>query len=140
MSLKVFLALIILGTIISWSSFGLVIFYFDPEQIGPLGFGIFYLSLFLSLSGAIFLLSDWLKAKIFKKQLLFIRLRNSVRHAIIFTALILGWAILQSQDLLHWWNLLLFILILTVVEFFFMSSNKQQRLYEGTDSTTQRTV
>ena len=70
MSLKIFLILIVLGTIFSWIAWGMVIFYFDPEKIDVLGFGIFYLSLFLGLSGLFFSVSNWLKAKIFQKQLL----------------------------------------------------------------------
>ena len=136
MNLKVFLTLIVLGTIISWSSFGLIIFYFNPEQTNFLGFGLFYLSLFLGLSGIIFLISDWLKAKIFKRQLLYYRLRNSIRHAVLFTILILAWVFLQSQDLLRWWNLLLLILILTTLEFFFMSYQKNKHYNEREASTT----
>lgn len=124
MSLKVFLALIIIGTIVSWINFGLVIFYFDPQQTSFLGFSLFYLSLFLGLSGAIFLFSDWLKAKIFKNQLPFYRLKTSGRQAILFTILLIGWAFLKSHGLLRWWNLILLILILATLEFFFISSQK----------------
>ena len=129
MSLKIFLILIVLGTIFSWIAWGMVIFYFDPEKIDVLGFGIFYLSLFLGLSGLFFSVSNWLKAKIFQKQLLYIRLKNSVRHSILFSILILGWAFLKSQHLLNWWNLILFILVLTGFEFFFISSQKTRHIY-----------
>lgn len=134
MSLKVFLVLIITGTVIAWLSWGMTILYFDPGQTGILGFGLFYLSLFLGLSGTIFLVGDWLRAKIFKKQLIFNRLRISVRQAILFTILILGWAFLRSYDVLRWWNLILLILILTILEFFFISS--QKKIHERQNSTT----
>ena len=112
MSLKIFLTLIILGTIASWISFGFIIFYFDPGQTSFLGFSLLYLSLFLGLSGLIFLVNDWIKTKIFKNQSLIHRLRKSLRHAILFTILILGWAFLKSKSLLNLWNLILFILII----------------------------
>lgn|SRR3989344_725781 len=143
MSSKFFLWLIVLGTIISWISWGSVIFNFDPNQISFLGLAMFYLSLFFGLAGLIFLLSYWLKSKLFKKQLLFPRLRTSVRHAVFFSILILGWAFLKSQNLLRWWLVLLFILILTVLEFFFISSQKQRHLindYERKNSTTQGSI
>ena len=139
MSLKVFLALISVGSIISWISVGMIIFYFDPGQTSFLGFALFYLSLSLGLSGVIFLASDWLRAKIFKKQLIFSRIKTSVRQAILFTVLIIGWIFLKSQNLLQWWNLLLFILILAALEFFFMSSQKRIK-YERQDSTTEGTI
>ncbi len=125
MSLKVFLALIISGTIISWLTWGVILFYFNPDQASFWGFGLFYLSLFLALSGSIFLLGDWLAAKIFKNQLMIYRLKSSIRHSLLFVILILGWAFLKSHDLLRWWNLALLILILAVLEFFFISSQKK---------------
>jgi len=128
MSFKVFLLLIILGTIVAWISWGMVIFYFDPWQVGFLEFSLFYSSLFLGLSGIIFLFSNWLRGKIFKKQLLFPRLKTAVRQAILFAALIVGWAFLKANDLLTWWILILFILILTALEFFFVSSQKKKMI------------
>lgn len=135
MNFKFFLALIILGTIIALASFVLVIFYFDPTQIGFAGFALFYLTLFLALSGVIFLISDSLKAKFNKKLLLYQRLRTSVRHAIFFSLLITGWAFLKASGLLRWWNLLLFILILTLLEFFFISTQKQKNTYPGSENS-----
>jgi len=119
------LVLIVLGTIISWLGLGMIILYFDPAQTSFLGFSLFYLSLFLGLSGIIFLLANWLKVKLFKRQLVFIRVKNSLRHAILFTVLFIGWAFLKSHDLLRFWNLLLLILILAVLEFFFISAQKK---------------
>jgi len=126
MSFKLFLFLLVLGTLFSWLSLGLMILYFDPEQTGFLGFSLFYFSLFLGLSGIIFLVVDRFKGIIFKKQLLLTRLKNSIRHAILFSILILGCLMLKSHNLLQWWSLLLFILVLTTLEFFFMSTQKQK--------------
>lgn len=131
MSTKIFSVLVLVGTVFSWLAWGMVIFYFDPSQIGLLGFSIFYLSLFLALSGIIFTILDRLKAKFFRKQLLLSRLRSSVRHAILFSILIIGWGFLKSQNLLSWWVLPLFILILTGLEFFFISSQKKNNFYTG---------
>ena len=119
MGLKIFKILVLLGTVIVWVNISLIIFYFDPEQISLIGLSIFYASLFLALSGTIFLTSDFLKSKIFRKQLLMNRVRVSVRHAGLFSVLIIGWAILKSQNLLQWWNLVLLLMILAVLEFFF---------------------
>ena len=131
MSFRAFLILIIFGAVISLLGLGMSIFYFNPDQISFIGFSVFYLSLFLSLTGTIFLVSDWFKSKIIKKQLLFFRLRNSVRHSILFTTLILGWLWLRSYQLLQWWSLVLFILMLVVAEFFFMSLYKKENFYKN---------
>jgi len=129
MSYWAFKFLIILGALISWLSLGLIIFYFDPEKIGFVGFSLFCASLFLALIGLIFLVANYLKAKFFQNQLLYYRIKNSGRQAIFFSILISGWAFLKSHTLLRWWNILLLIIILTVLEFFFISLNQEKRFY-----------
>ncbi len=134
MSARIFSFLIMLSTAISFISWLMIIFYFDPEKIGFFGFILFYLCLFLWLCGFIFLSSNFLKRKFFRKQLMYYRVRNSARHAIFFSILILTWALLKSQGLFRWWNILILIMILTVLEFFFISYQKQQRpSYDTTD-------
>lgn len=125
MSFKSFFLLIILGTVLSWIAWGMVIFNFDPNRVSWLQFIAFYVSLFMALGGSIFIIIDWLKSKIFKRQLLIFRVRASIRHGILFSILLLGWAFLRSQGLLAWWVLLLLILILTVLEFFFISLQRK---------------
>ncbi|MFA6410416.1 MAG: hypothetical protein WCW26_02455 [Candidatus Buchananbacteria bacterium] len=130
MRFKLFLGLIVFGTILAWLSWGMVIFYFDPGQAGFTGVILFFVSLFLALSGLLFLLIDLVKAKLAKDQLLLYRIRVSIRHSILFTVIVLGWALLKSQSLLRWWNFLLLVLALTVLEFFFISTQKQKNNYE----------
>lgn len=112
---------------IAW---GLVVFYTDPVQAGFLSFSLFYLSLFLTLSGLILLVGNYIRGRFFKKQLIEQRLKTSLRQAIFFSVLIIGWLVLKSQGLAHWWVIVFFILILTVLEFFFISFQKQ-KVYEG---------
>ena len=130
---------IVLGTIISWVTWGMIVFNSNPEQAGFLVFSLFYLSLFLALSGLIFLVGYWFKKKFFKKQLPFYRVKSSVRHGVFFAILILSWAILKSHNLSRWWNLALLILILAILEFFFISTGKNNT-YVDSDPTTQTTV
>jgi len=126
MNYRVFLILIVLGTVISGVSWLAVIFNFDPGQIGPLGFLLFYASLFLSLSGLFFLAADFGAIKFNPRQLAYARVGAAWRHALLFAVLIIGWAILKSNSLLRWWNLLLLIAILTIIEFFYISTDKQR--------------
>lgn len=134
MNYKLFLLLILVGTVIAWVMWGAVIFNFDPFETGFLGFSVFYLTLFLGLSGLIFLFSIFIKAKLIKKQTPYQRLNVSLRHSIFFAVLFVFWAFLKSQGLLRWWNLLLLILILTTLEFFFISQKKNSgRLYGQSD-------
>ncbi len=132
MSLRLFTTLVFLGTALTWVSWGLVINFFNPTDLGPLGFMMFYLTLFLALAGSIFLISDWVKAKLLRNTLLLFRLRTSVRHAIFFSMFLVGWLFLKSLTLAVWWTVVLFILTLTVLEFLFISLNKHKgSYYEG---------
>lgn len=125
MSLKSFFLLIILGTIFSWLAWGMVIFNFDPAQIGWMEFISFYISLFLALIGSLLIIMDWFKSKVFRRQLLVFRVRTSVRHGILFSVLLVVWAFLQSQSLVTWWVLLLLVLAITILEFFFISLQRK---------------
>ncbi|MBI3290721.1 hypothetical protein HYZ76_00395 [Candidatus Falkowbacteria bacterium] len=133
--MKAFLWLIILGVIAAWLSWAMIIVYFDPGETSLIGFSLFYISLFLGLSGTIFLAGDAIKSKILKKQL-YPRVQSSVRHGIFFTMLIVGWVFLKSQDLANWWNILLYVLILAVLEFFFISSQKRKYNFYDPSSET----
>lgn len=126
MNYRLFLTLIILGTIISWGAWLAVLFYFDPAQISSLGFILFYASFFMAFGGTVFMVGDGIKARLLKRQMLYHRLRTSIRHSILLTLLVMGWAVLKSYGLLYWWNLALYMMVLTVLEFFFISSQKQR--------------
>jgi len=137
MRIKTFLFLIGLGSILSLVSWLVIIFSVDPGQAGFIGFSVFYLSLFLTLLGLIFLVGQWLRTKIFRKQIIYIRLNTSLRQAVLFALLLIGWAFLQSYGLAHIWNVILLILVLTSLEFFFVTTQKQPALNnERTDYTT----
>jgi hypothetical protein len=129
MSFRVFLFLIVIGTIIAWTTWVMIIFNFDPTQGGILSFLLFYLSTFLAFSGLLFLIIYKIRSRFGKDQLLFYRLQASVRQAILFTILLSVWAVLQSQKLLRWWNLLILIIILALIEFFFLSLSKPRKNY-----------
>ncbi|NUM25470.1 MAG: hypothetical protein HUU49_02465 [Candidatus Buchananbacteria bacterium] len=126
MNYRLFLTLIILGTIISWVTWVAVLFYFDPTQISFIGFSLFYLSFFMAFGGTVFVIGDLVKAKLLKKQMPYHRLKTSIRHAILLTLLVVGWTVLKGYGLLYWWNLILYMMALTVLEFFFISSQKQR--------------
>ena len=79
MRVRAFLFLIGLGAIISWISWFIVISYINLRQAGFVGFTVFYLSLFLALVGVIFLVGNWLRAALLKKQIIYNRLNTSTR-------------------------------------------------------------
>ena len=125
MSFRMFLISLIVGTILAWISWFIIIINVDPQQAGVIGFTMFYTSLTLSLIGTLFVISHWFRLHFLKKKVLLTRIHTSLRQAMFFTVLIVCWMILKSQNISNFWNTLLLILILTVLEFFFLSRQKR---------------
>lgn len=118
MSLKKYLMLMGISTLVCWLSFVSVIFNISPEG-GFLALALFYLSLSLSLLGTFFIIGFTIRALMRKEMPLFRHLNISFRQAIFFTVLITGSFFLQASELLRWWNLIIFMIFLIILEFFF---------------------
>ena len=129
MGTRVFFAFIFLGSLAALAGWIIILFFVDPTQADWLGFSLFYASLFLFLSGLLFFGGNFFRLKFLRKQLIQNRLSNSLRQALFFGALIIGWAILKTRGPASWWTILLLILVLTALEFFFVSYQKQNQNY-----------
>lgn len=124
MSLKTYLILIGICTIVCWVSFGLVLYYINPLTAKWLGFLFFYGSLFLALTGT-FSLLGFAARFIFKRdQTLYKQINIASRQAIMLSILVLSVLALQSQNYLFWWNILLLIIIFSLIELFFITYRK----------------
>ena len=109
------------STVFCWASFGLIIFYIDPETSGILGIICFYLSLFFALIGTITLIGFYLRIWLSKNEVLFAHVAPSFRQAVLVSIALVGCLVLQSFDLLNWWNGGLFVVSVGLVAFYFMS-------------------
>ncbi|PKL72529.1 hypothetical protein CVV26_00760 [Candidatus Kuenenbacteria bacterium HGW-Kuenenbacteria-1] len=125
MSLKVYIFLISICTILCWVSFGIVLWNINPFEAEIGGFILFYFSLFLSLMGVIALGGSLIRMKLHRNKLIPKQAIIAFRQAIWFSGLIIFFLILQGFNLLYWWNISLFILFLAVLEFFFISLDKK---------------
>jgi hypothetical protein len=126
MSLKQYLIIMIIATLICWGALAMVIFNVDPETTGLAGFGLFYVSLFLALTGTISLIGLLIRRAIDRQQLIVRQVGLAFRQAISFAFLIVILVYLQSQRLLTWWNLLILMVALTVLEFFLISYRRRR--------------
>ncbi|MFH1192073.1 MAG: hypothetical protein V1655_01230 [bacterium] len=123
MNIKQFLSLMIIGTILCWAMFLLVIFNIPPEN-GYISLIFFYLSLFLALLGNLAILGLGIRMRILKKEIVFKEVKNSFRQSLLLSVLIISALFLESKNNLAWWNLLLLIIALTVLECLFSSTRK----------------
>lgn len=124
MTLKRYLFLMLLATVLCWLALASVMFYINPSEAGIIGFILFYVSLFLSLVGTFsiigFLLRVWLTTMPIFRQVII-----SFRQGVLFSILVSVSLAMQSQQVLNWWIGLLLVALLGIIEMFFSLSSKR---------------
>jgi hypothetical protein len=128
MSLRSYLFLMLLASLLSWGAWLLVLFFIDPLEAGLIGLTIFYLSLFFAAAGTLSIIGFYVRRFLLQRQIVFRSVVNAFRQGILFAILIVGALYLQSLELLTWWNLVLFVLALTVLEVFFISHQTRREV------------
>lgn len=132
MTLKAYLTLMIVATAICWGIFLFVLLTINPEITNWLGFLLFYLSLFLSLSGTAAILGFVIRFVAMKKELVFRSVIIAFRQSFLFAFLIAVTLFLLSKNLFTWLNLFLLVIGLTVLEYFLINhktfNNKRPNL------------
>jgi len=126
MTLKNYLLVMAVLTAICWGIFIFVAGLVDPEATNWLGYFLFYLSLFLSLSGTTALIGFVFRFVALKKELAFNLVKVAFRQSFLFSLFIVLLLILKSQHLFNWLNLFLLIIIFAVLELFLISYKKSR--------------
>ncbi len=127
MTLKKYLNLMTISTIICWVVWVLVLVLINPQQSDLIGFVLFYFSLFLAILGTAsilgFLIRVWLKKKPIFKQV-----EIAFRQALWLAIFVSVFFILKGLNLLRWWNALFLVLFLIFLELFFLLSNRRYKV------------
>ena len=121
MTLKNYLLVMGVLTVFCWGIFLFVANLVDPTSTNWLGFVLFYLSLFLALSGVGALIGFIIRFIAARKQLAFNLVKLSFRQSFLFSLFIIFLLILKSQQLFNWLNLFLLLIIFTIFELFLIS-------------------
>jgi len=121
MTLKKYLSVMSVLTAVCWGIFFFVADLVDPTATNWLGFLLFYLALFASLSGTIALLGFVFRFIIIKKELAFNSVKVAFRRSFLFSAFIILLLMLQAADLFNWLNLLLLVIIFSILELFLVN-------------------
>lgn len=124
MTLKKYLALITILTLLCWLIFLLVIFLVNPEQLGIFGFVLFYFSLFLASAGTLAIIGSLIRIRL-SKDLIFRQVEIAFRQGFLFAGLIIFLLILKGLNLLYWWNALILFLFLISLEGFLILRRKR---------------
>ena len=125
MTLKTYLTIMIMMTLLCWSAFAIVLFTIDPGLTNWIGLTLFYSSLFLSIIGSAAIIGFLLRFVILKQKLAWQIVKEAFRQSFLFAFLIVISLILLSHNLFTWLNLFFLIAGLTILEFFMLSMEKK---------------
>lgn len=116
--LRFLLGGIIFATGISWASFVAIVFGVDPKDVGRVGIALFYTSLFLGLSGVLFLLMAYLRNK---KLRINVRemVHNIFRHSILLSVFFVGLLFLHQSNMLNIISAVCLVVFILAIEIYF---------------------
>ena len=124
MTLRGYLIIMTLATLACWSAWAYILWIINPEVTNWIGFLLFYLSLFLALTGTATLIGFVIRFMALKQELAFRSVKEAFRQSFLFSALIIVSLFLVTKDLFTWLNLFFLIIGLSVLEFFLISYKK----------------
>jgi len=128
MTLRQYLGFMAAGTALSWSAVVLMLLAIDPSQAHAVIIAVFFLGLFLALTGTLTLLGFSVRFWLLRKDFLVSRLvLVSFRQAVLLAALMISALYLQSRSLLSVFNAVLMVAAMTLLEFFFISVNVKRQ-------------
>lgn len=126
MTLKNYLIVMSVLTIICWGALLLMLNLIDPSTTNWLGFSLFYLSLFLSLSGTTALIGFFVRFVALRRSLVFYAVATAFRQSFLFALFITSSLFLFSMDLFTWLNIGLLLVVFAILELFIASYKKSK--------------
>lgn len=116
MTLKKYLMVIAIATAICWTVFLFIASVVNPELTSWLGFALFYLSLFMAVSGTASLIGFLVRFVALRHELVFYAVKIAYRQSFMFALFIVITLILLSQNLFTWLNLLMLVAVFVILE------------------------
>lgn len=126
MTLKKYLAVMVFATAVCWTIFLFVSSVINPESTNGIGFFLFYLSLFMGLSGTASLVGFLVRFVALKRDLAFHAVRIAFRQSFLFALFVIAILILLSHGLFNLLNLLMLIVVFVITETVMISSAKNR--------------
>lgn len=126
MTLKNYLIVMGLLSVLAWGIFVLILNIIDPLSTNWLGLSLFYVSLFLSLSGTAALLGFFVRFVALRHSLVFYAVSNAFRQSFLFALFISVSFLLLSLELFTWLNISLLLIIFVILELFVTSYRRQK--------------
>ncbi|MDD2681026.1 MAG: hypothetical protein PHE20_02895 [Patescibacteria group bacterium] len=126
MTLRNYLWVMGVMTLLCWGIFALMLNLIDPTSTNWLGFMLFYVSLFLALSGSAALIGFIIRFGALKRDLVFYAVSTAFRQSFLFALFIVISLFLLSNNLFTWLNVALLLIIFAILELFVASYKKNR--------------
>lgn len=127
MTLRQYLLVMTVATLVCWLVWVLVLFIYDPYAAGLVGFALFYISLFLSLLGTYSIIGFAIRIKILKKdEIVFRHIKHTFRQGIFFASFATISLIMAQNKVLTWWNFSLLLVFFVFLEGLLFANRKYQ--------------
>lgn len=128
MTLKQYLIIMGMATLMCLLAWGMVVINVDPTRDSRLGLIFFYITLFFSLLGLISLINFGLYRMVTKSDYPLFRLvQKSFRNGIIGSVLILTMLFLQVLHILNIWTGIMLIILFLSISFFKLSTRAHEK-------------
>ncbi len=121
MTLKSYLWLMRVGTLVALGAWVSAVVYIDPQRAGILGQILFYLSLFLAAAGVFTLFFSYIRRKFHSPEEMAKYLGMNLRQAVLLSLLAIILLVLQNFRILTWWDGLLAVAGVFLIELYFLS-------------------
>ncbi|MFH1232835.1 MAG: hypothetical protein V1651_03165 [Patescibacteria group bacterium] len=128
MSLRSYLIIMILATLLCWVAFGVIVQTVNPEVTNSVGFLLFYLSLFLAIVGTSAIVGFVIRFIGLRHELILNSVISAFRQSFLFAFFIIATLFLLASNLFSWLNVGLLIISLSVAEFFLLSYKINHKL------------
>ncbi len=127
MTLRSYLTVMSILTLITWGIFLFVASTVDPYSTNWLGFVLFYAALFIALVGLITLIGFLIRFVILQQGLAFNLIKLSFRQSFILAAFIIFGLYLQAHNLLTWLNLVFLVGVFSILEIFLITNRNKAK-------------
>ncbi len=133
MTVRMFLGGTLASLMLSWGIWALIVMWLDPLKAGPVGFVLFFLSLFLAVASTIALVGYGIRRLLSAGQLSAYSVRPALRQG-IFVGMFLDLLLfLQLLRLMQWWIVLIIIVIFLSLELVFVGYDHNNRQHQPTE-------
>jgi hypothetical protein len=126
MTLRTYLALMIVATLIAWLGFGIVVLTVDPQVTNWLGIGLFYITLLISLSGSGAIIGFIVRFLFLKHELIARSVLVAFRQGFLAAIMITVILFFLSHQLFNTLNVILLILGVTTLEFLLLGLESER--------------